>query len=74
MARLIYRRGFDGETWEFRDHLEDLGVDGKPVLKWIFEKLDGIMDWIDLAQDRDTWRALLNALINLLVPKMWGIF
>jgi hypothetical protein len=26
------------------------------------------MDWIDLAQDRDQWRALLNTIINLLVP------
>jgi hypothetical protein len=29
----------------------------------------GDMDWIELAQDRDRWWALLNAAMNLLVPK-----
>jgi hypothetical protein len=28
---------------------------------------DGL-DWIDLAQDRDQWRALLNTVMNLQVP------
>jgi hypothetical protein len=49
------------------DHLEDPGVDGRIVLKWIFEKWDGDMDRINLAQGRDKWWALVNAVINLRV-------
>ena len=51
-----------------RRHLEDPDVDGMILLKWIFEKWDGGTDWIDLPQDRDKWRALVNTVINLRVP------
>jgi hypothetical protein len=50
------------------DHLGDPGVDGRIMLKWIFKKWDGGMDWVELAQDRDRWRAVVNAVINLRVP------
>ena len=32
-----------------RDHLEDPGIDGRIILRWISRKWDvGCMDWIDL--------------------------
>jgi len=45
-----------------KDHLEDLGVDGRLVLKWFF------MDWIDLVQGRSIWWAPVNAVMDLRVP------
>jgi hypothetical protein len=48
--------------------LEDPGVDRRIILRWIFRKCDGGIDWIDLAHDRGRWRELVNAVINLRVP------
>jgi len=59
-------QGFGGEM-RGRDHLEDPGVDGRIILRYS-EMGCGSTDWIDLAQDRDRWRALVNTVMNLRVP------
>jgi hypothetical protein len=48
---------------------------GRPRRRWednirmdVREVGWGGMDWINLAQDRDRWRALVNAVMNLQVP------
>jgi hypothetical protein len=33
-----------------------------------FEKVGWGMNWIDLAQDRDRWKVLVNAVLNIRVP------
>jgi hypothetical protein len=62
-------QGFGLGNLRERDHWGDTGVDGRIILRWLFMKWDvGGMDWIELAQDRDRWRTLVNAVMNLRVP------
>ena len=57
-----------------RDHWGDPDVDGRIILRWIFRKWEGVCeDWMELAQDRDSWRALVNTVMDFRVPKMRGI-
>jgi hypothetical protein len=60
--------GFWWENLKEIDHMEEPNIDGRRIRKRIFRKCDGRMDWIDLAQDRDRWQALVNVVINLPVP------
>jgi hypothetical protein len=45
-----------------------VGKGGRTIIKWILEKQMDSMDWIDLAEDRDQWRALVNKVMNLRFP------
>jgi len=51
-----------------KEHLGDPGVDVRIILRWIFTKWGAVMDWIELAQNRDGWLALVRAVMNLRFP------
>jgi hypothetical protein len=53
-------QGFGGE--------KDQDIDGRIILRRNSRKWDGSMNWIDTAQDRDRWQALVNEVMNLWFP------
>jgi hypothetical protein len=54
-------QGFGGEG----DHWGDPGIDGRMDLQ---EVGCGCVDWMELAEDKDRWRELVSAVMNLRVP------
>jgi len=63
------RTGFWWGYLKDGDHMEHLGVDGRIILKLIFNKRNlGGLNWIDMVLGRDRWRAFVNAAMNLRVP------
>jgi hypothetical protein len=66
VARMEVRRGMHIEYWwesqKERDHrVDNIKMDLREI-EW-----DGV-DWIDMIQDRNQWRALLYTVLNLRVP------
>jgi hypothetical protein len=73
MQHKWWRRGMHvGYWWESQMEREPVG---RPRLRWGDNvKMDlreigcDDMNWIDLAQDRDQWRALVNTVMKIRVP------
>jgi hypothetical protein len=54
---------------EGKSNLEDTGVHWEDNIKMDLHKVrGGVKEWIDSAQDRERWRAVVNAVMNLRVP------
>jgi hypothetical protein len=54
VIRIVKSRSYEGWVYNIKMDLREIGWDGG--------------DWIDRAQDRDQWRALVRAVMNLRVP------
>ena len=68
---MVREEGCIGSWWGDRregGHLGDLERWMDDIRTDLQEVECGYMDWIGLAQDRDRWRALVSAVMNLRVP------
>jgi len=68
MGRGEVHAGFWWRNLREINHLEDPGVDGRIILRLIFSKWGGRMDWIDIAQYRGRGQALVYAVMNPRFP------
>jgi len=57
----------DLQEVELEDKIKKNDMGG--ACRWIFKKWNWRrMDWIDLAEDRDRWRAIVNTVMNIPIP------
>jgi hypothetical protein len=75
MGRDCSTHGDENEYWVLVGKPEGKRPLGIPRHIWVDNiKMDlkeigwGGMNWVDLAEDRDQWRAVVNTVMNLLVP------
>ena len=71
VARVVERRGAHGvlvEKPEGRRPLERSSCRWENIIKMHIRELGRGICWIDLAQDMDRWRAIVNAVMNLRIP------
>jgi hypothetical protein len=68
VARMGEKRGFMGKPEGKRPLGRSRGRWDDKIKMDLEEGGCGYMDWIKLAQDRDRWQALVNAVMNLQVP------
>jgi hypothetical protein len=61
-------KAFDGKAQRKETIRKTGGIDGRMGSEWILRRLAGGVDWIKLAQEKDRWRALVNAVMNLRIP------
>jgi len=67
-GRAEVHKGFLWLNLRERDHLEDLGVDGRITFIRILKKWDGKVHCFHKNQDRDRCQVLVNGSINFHVP------
>ena len=56
--------GFWWENHKQRDKLKDLDLGRRVILKCVSKKWNGIVDWVDLAQDVEGWRRSVVRLVG----------
>jgi len=55
------------ENLKGRDYFEDICVDERIILEWLFGQVWEDLDWMHLVQNRDKWQVFVNTVMNLQV-------
>ena len=71
--KYLHRKLSRSISWHYNGMLRDLRYCRRLPEMDLQEVGGGCEDWMELAQNRDRWRALVSTVMNLGVPKMRGI-